>query len=354
MYRNNASAVPLADKLDKAGIDFYMKDIDPKFFKHWVVQDILNFMRFSYNDQRVDILERFHTKCNAYISKAQIASLKRGRVGDSIFEVLIENGVPDYQRKSLKTAKKLFRDMNTMEPHQAIRTIRKKLGYDQAIRKLSEKFGFNLEHLNGILDVLENIASGLGSLKGFADRLKELERLVQISKYNKNKSALTLTTFHSAKGLEYDRVFMIDLVNGVIPSKDDMEQYRLKDTGPMEEAVRLFYVGMTRARTNLELLTYQYKGNERVTESIFVMNVRKIVQPTVKKTKPKRHVDLSDESLVTMDDIELGNKVIHRKFGPGLITDYGGDSIGITFDGVGYKELVLAVCLENGLLQKAE
>ncbi|KHE72984.1 ATP-dependent helicase, partial [Halobacillus sp. BBL2006] len=41
LYRNNSSAVPLADKLDKAGIDFYMKDIDAKFFKHWIVEDML-------------------------------------------------------------------------------------------------------------------------------------------------------------------------------------------------------------------------------------------------------------------------------------------------------------------------
>ena len=71
LYRNNASAVPLADKLDKAGVHFYMKDIDPKFFKHWIVEDMLNFMRFSYNDRRIDILERIHMKFNAYISKRQ-------------------------------------------------------------------------------------------------------------------------------------------------------------------------------------------------------------------------------------------------------------------------------------------
>ncbi|ELK48106.1 UNVERIFIED_CONTAM: ATP-dependent helicase [Halobacillus marinus] len=354
LYRNNASAVPLADKLDRAGVSFYMKDIDAKFFRHWVVEDILNFLRFSYNDGRVDVLDRIHTKFNGYISKKQVAFLKRAG-GGSVFDTLLDTDIPSYQEKNLKLAKKHFHAINEMEPDKAIRTIREKLGYDHALQKMVEKFGFQAEQLFGILDTLEEIAQGLGSLKGFADRLKELEHLIQTSKFNKETSPLTLTTFHSAKGLEFDKVFMIDLINGVVPSKDDMERYRSQDQGPMEEAVRLFYVGMTRARKDLQLLTYSYKGNERVTESLFVMNVRRIIQPggsTVKKRPKHADVDLSDERLLTLDEVEIGRRIVHKKFGTGIIKAYGGDQIGIEFHGAGYKELMLAFCLENGLLQK--
>ncbi|TGB03782.1 ATP-dependent helicase [Halobacillus salinus] len=345
LYRNNTSAVPLADKLEKAGIDFYMKDIDPKFFKHWVVEDILNFMRLSYNDKRVDILERIHTKCNAYISKAQIAFLKKKNSEKSVFDRLLDSDIPSYQEKTLPRVKKTIRDMNDMAPDRAIRTIREKLGYDVSIKKMAEKFGFNQDQLFSTLSILENIAEGLGTLKEFADRLKKLEQIIQTSKFNKSTSRLTLSTFHSAKGLEYDRVFMIDLVNGVIPSDDDMERFRNKDTAPMEEAVRLFYVGMTRARTNLELLTYQYKADERLTESIFVTNMRRILKPAASGA-------LTGEGL-SADDIELGKEIVHRKFGPGVITEYGGDSMGIQFEEAGFKELLVDVCIDNGLLQKA-
>ncbi|RWZ58018.1 ATP-dependent helicase [Halobacillus fulvus] len=347
LYRNNSSAVPLADQLNKAGIDFYMKDIDAKFFKHWVVEDMLNFMRFSYNLSRVDVFERIHTKCNAYVSKAQIAFLKRTDIKNSLFETLLDHDIPSYQQKVLPKVEKRFKELNQLEPKKAIRTIRQHLGYDAAIKKLSEKFGFNLEHLMGILDVLETIAEGLGSLRDFAVRLKELEHLIQTSKFNKNKSKLTLSTFHSAKGLEYDHVFMIDLINGVVPSQDDIDRFRQKDTEAMEEAVRLFYVGMTRARTNLDLVTYQYKGNERVSESMFVANVRKIVQRNEKKKAV-----LADGNALQEEDVELGVLVKHRKFGRGVIAEYGGSSIGIQFDEAGYKELMLEVCLENGLLMK--
>ncbi|KGX93033.1 DNA helicase UvrD [Pontibacillus halophilus JSM 076056 = DSM 19796] len=356
LYRNNASAVPLADKLNKAGIQFYMRDIDPKFFKHWIVEDILNFMRFSYNICRVDILERIHTKFNAYITKQQVAFLKRQQVEESVFDTLGDTEVPSYQAKNLRKAKKVFIDLNSMVPDRAIRTIREHLGYDRAIQSMCEKFGFNGEHLFGILDTLEEIAAGLGTLKGFANRLKELERLVQTSKFNKHDSHVTLTTFHSAKGLEYDKVYMIDLINGVVPSKDDLDRYRNKEYGPLEEAVRLFYVGMTRARHHLEMVTYHYKGNERVAESMFVTNVKKIVQPasstTVKKRKSTSGKKVDQEDLLQPDDIEVGRHLYHPKFGRGVIKEYGGEQIGITFKEAGYKSLSLTFCLENDLLQR--
>src|SRR5690606_34258244 len=62
LFRNNSSSITLMNKFDRAGIPFYMKDADNRFFSHWVVEDILNFMRMSFTDKRPDILEKIHTK----------------------------------------------------------------------------------------------------------------------------------------------------------------------------------------------------------------------------------------------------------------------------------------------------
>ena len=105
--------------------------------------------------------------------------------------------------------------------------------------------------LLGILDTLEGIASQLRTMVEFANRLKELEQAVQNAKFNPPENAVTLSTFHSAKGLEFRRVFMIDLLKGIIPSEEDEG-----DVAMLEEARRLFYVGMTRAKERLELLSY--------------------------------------------------------------------------------------------------
>lgn len=359
LYRNNSSAIPLANELDRLGVEFYMKDIDTKFFRHWIIEDILNFMRFSYSDKRVDLLEKIHTKFNAYITKRQIQQLKQFDNGESVFDNLLNtDNVARYQERSVPKAKRVFAQINKMSPEKAIVTIREDLGYDNSIKKLCENLGKSADFLFGILNTLENIAKGLGTLKDFADRLVELEDIIKNSKFNKKKDAITLTTFHSSKGLEYDKVFMIDLINGVVPSNDDLESYRHKIIEPMEESVRLFYVGMTRARKHLELLTYNAKDGERVSESIFVQDVKKIIHPKDKKPlkvkgKKKEVEIVSAENLLREKDIKLGERVLHSKFGLGLIAEIAGNTIGIKFDKVGYKSFMVDICMKNGLLQKA-
>src|SRR5690606_32170601 len=50
LYRNNSSSISIMNEFDRAGIPFYIKDADNRFFSHWVVEDILNFMRMTYTD----------------------------------------------------------------------------------------------------------------------------------------------------------------------------------------------------------------------------------------------------------------------------------------------------------------
>ena len=83
------------------------------------------------------------------------------------------------------------------------------------------------------------------------------------------ENAVTLSTFHSAKGLEFRRVFMIDLLKGIIPSEEDES-----DTAMLEEARRLFYVGMTRAKERLELLSYGQDEGKPKEDSRFLNEVR--------------------------------------------------------------------------------
>jgi DNA helicase-2/ATP-dependent DNA helicase PcrA len=152
--------------------------------------------------------------------------LKKLNNGESVFDNLMKLELPIYQQKQLKKCKETFQKINTMRPDRAIRVIRDTLGYEKTIVKMCERLGFNKEYLLGILNTLESIGSKLETLKDFADRLNHLRTTLKTSKFNKHKNALTLSTFHSSKGLEFDRVFMIDLVDGVIPSKDIIKAYK--------------------------------------------------------------------------------------------------------------------------------
>ncbi|RED65585.1 ATP-dependent helicase [Cohnella lupini] len=364
LYRNNSSSIMLMNALERAGIPFYMKDGDNRFFSHWVVEDMLNFMRLTFNDKRPDILEKIHTKFNGYITKQQMAALTELSAGESVFDTLLQKvALQEYQIKQLQNAQETIVLMQGARPLQAIRTIRDKLGYDKAIEKMCERLGFRKDYLVGILNTLEEIAEPLDTMEDFAKRLKFLEKNMKESKFNKNGSAITLSTLHSSKGLEFSSVYMIDLVEGVIPSNDDNKKLENDQPGDMEEAVRLFYVGMTRAKQRLELLSYKKKDGEPVQTSRFVTAIRDIQDPPKaekipikppegKKTRrdAKPSVPYNPNAIKDIDKLEAGKRVQHRVFGGGEIVLLDGDSVEIRFPSE-TKRLSVNICLEMGLLE---
>ncbi|ALS23714.1 ATP-dependent helicase [Paenibacillus naphthalenovorans] len=357
LYRNNASSIPLMNEFDRAGIPFYMKDGDIRFFSHWVVKDILNFMRMTFTDKRADILEEIHTKINGYITRRQMAALKEITNNESVFDNLLNYvELKDYQRKPLQECKETLQQMKGIPPLDAIRSIRRKLGYEKAVEKMSERLGFRKEYVFGILNTLEEIADGLETMEDFAKRLKYLESVMKSSRFNKNRNAVTFSTLHSAKGLEFKRVYMIDLIDGIIPSNDDLEKNGAGKQEFMEEAVRLFYVGMTRAKMELKLITYQKRDGEKVKESLFVSDVRSIIAPPkpmqtqVPKEEPsKPH---NPKAIRNKNELKLGSIVEHRVFGRGEIIKINGERIHIRFQ-AGVKALSILTCIEAGLLEPA-
>ena len=394
LYRNNASSIMLMNALDRAGVPFWMKDGDARFFSHWVVEDVLNFMRMTYNDRRPDILEKIHLKFNGYVSKKQMEQLLELEADpdESVFDRLLKH-VPlrDYQTKALEACKNVFRSLQGAAPLEAIRAVRDKLGYDKALEKSCERMGYRKETLVGVLNSLEEIAEPLGTMEEFAARLKFLEGRMRQSSSIKRDGAVTLSTLHSAKGLEFSRVFIVDLSEGVLPSADDARKWEKGEGEEMEEAARLFYVGMTRAKSKLELLCYARKEGEAAEPSRFVEEVRRLQRPPEKdegkafaaesgrrggagrggaadrgtsgKTRPAvaaprtapavaapRTAPANPNAIRDPAKLAVGAKVRHSVFGDGEIILGIGDSIEIRFRD-GTKRLSANICAQMGLLE---
>jgi len=362
LYRNNSSSILLMNALDRAGIPFRIKDADARFFSHWIVEDVLNFMRLSFNDRRADILEKIHLKFNGYVSKKQMAGLLELKQDPdaSVFDRLLDHiPLEDYQTKALEACKTAFRSMQGATPLSAIHTVRNKLGYDKAIEKSCERMGYRKETLFGILNSLEEIAEPLETMEQFAARLKFLEGRMKESKPAKGEDAVTLSTLHSAKGLEFNRVYIIDLTEGVLPSADDARKWEKGEFSDMEEAARLFYVGMTRAKLRLELLSYARKEGEPVQLSRFVEEVRKLQgkspEPALAGARAEPSVTSAPANPNAIRDparLVVGAKVRHAVFGEGEIVLTLGDSVDIRFREQ-TKRLSANICVQMGLLDPA-
>lgn len=354
LFRNNASSTMYVNELHRRGIPFYMKDADDKFFSHWVVEDILNFMRLSFNVERKDIFAKIIMKMNLFISRDMLSSFLNKNTSGNVFEAFIQSvQLKSSQIERLDACIDVYKKIPNMRPAQIIRMIRYELEYEEALKSRAAKFGYRIDQLLGILDTLEGIASQVRTMVDFATRLKELEHAVQQAKFNPPANALTLSTFHSAKGLEFRRVFMIDLVKGIIPSEED-------ETDPLllEEARRLFYVGMTRAKERLELLSYREANGKSKEDSRFLNEVRGIImKPEERKSEILKKADLSipldPDGISKRTGLSLGMHVSHRVFGRGVIKSIGDDDIQILF-GENEKRLSLETILSRRLLKKVE
>lgn len=141
----------------------------------------------------------------------------------------------------------------------------------------------------------------------------------------------------------------------------------------MEEATRLFYVGMTRAKKHLELIVYRERDGEKVEESQLVANVRTIMSPPnriPKKETPEKitttnkskvlnsstvafEVPYNPNAIRNRNELALEKTIRHRVFGHGMIVNINEEQIRIKFE-KGIKTLAIAVCLEMGLLEPAK
>ncbi len=362
LYRNNTSAIPLLDAFDREGIAFYMKDSSIRFFTHWVVEDVLNFMRLAYNTKNVAVFEKLYRKMNGYILLNQMQAVMQMDGDECVFTKLLKvPGLKDYQPEYIKRLRKTYNSIQFDKtlPTDMLETLRKDLGYEKALQKMSESLGFNYDNLIDILDVLGLIASHTTTMTEFANRLKQLEALARSSHREQGKHAVTLSTLHSAKGLEFDRVYMIDLIEGVLPSVQQTKLDDPKAESELEEETRLFYVGITRAIRHLHLISYSKRFKVPIAQSRFMRELHKIVVPpslaqeTLKVNKSQKVVKQyrNEQTILSANDLIVGNEVRHIMFGVGQIISVERGTIEIAFE-VEKKKFVVDTCIGQGYLER--
>ena len=165
-----------------------------------------------------------------------------------------------------------------------------------------------------------------------------------------HEDAVQLMTLHSAKGLEFPLVFMSGLEETLFPHIRSMDS-----PDQLEEERRLCYVGVTRAKQKL-YITY---AEIRKIHGSDVFNppsrfIREIPAELIDEVRPRASVTLSYERKSSQapkdfkisEGISLGQRVMHKKFGQGIVLNYEGtgDSarVQINFDNAGSKWLVLS------------
>lgn len=359
LYRNNLSAVSVANSLLQAGIDFQIKDSSGSFFEHWVVRDLNDILNFALFRQDLELFERIYYKMNGFISKDWMNQGKNAHRGGSVLKTLLDRTQPaKRQRDNILAMENLLDRIAGEMPSQAIHTAAYELGYYDFMIRRCDQAGLSKDTARTVLDTLIQLSLPHRTAASFFSSLEELKTTLRTSRAGSG-AQVHLSTIHGAKGLEYDRVILLDIDKGTLPSSKALEEFEAGETAAYEEERRLFYVGVSRARTRLDLYRVKFRNGARLYPSPFVAEmtakagVVKITDLSQNNKTGSEHLSQSNSSQTLLEGQPLaaGDPVVHMKFGRGQIVDINEDSLTIQFSDT-TRTLSKRLCLEKGLISR--
>jgi DNA helicase-2/ATP-dependent DNA helicase PcrA len=334
-----------------------------RFYERKEIKDILAYLSVIENPGDIVRLRRVINVPKRGIGDATQAEVENIALGLGITPVEVmersaEFGTLAKKAKPLTALAAMFRDLGDSERYlpDLIDDIFEQSGYLEMLKSEGEEGEVRLQNIqelksSAISFCEENEGAGLSEF------LEQAALIADMDSYEDGEERVVLMTMHSAKGLEFDTVFIVGAEENIFPS------YRSSaDPLEIEEERRLAYVAITRAKRKLyvtnakeRLLFGQTQRNKlsrfireipfelTITETedapVFVKPVRAKPDFTqtsgfdIKKTAPKQNITYSD-----------GERVRHKIFGEGTIIDVspmGGDSLlEIIFDKVGTKKIM--------------
>jgi len=266
VYRINIQARAFMDAFMQANIPYVVKDEISVIYEHWIAQDIFAYLRLSQNIGNRQDLERVINKPFRYISKAFLQKAKQDNI--DIFKYYAKSSMLNSsQQQHIEELISDLRYMAKRKPEDAIRWLRRRANYDNHIKDYCEYRKLNP---NGLYEIASEIQDASALFAKTEDFLAHAEEAIA-NKASKEVEGprVTLSTLHSAKGLEFDTVYIAGAVEGLIPHE------RSKTAAELEEECRLFYVGATRARHNLYISVIKKRHEKDAEVSRFIKKLKK-------------------------------------------------------------------------------
>ncbi len=350
LYRDNEFVIPLVDRLDREGIPYRIRNADLTFFTNRIVTDVSNIIRFAENTRDTELFMKIYYKINMYLKKAEaekIAEISE-RKSLSIFDAADSLNLPINKAKALRGIQTHLKNMLTEPADKAIYRIYHYLG-----------FGSYLERNHTADDkqfVLKMIAQNEPSPRDFLNRMEYLQNTIKKLK-NDPDCSFILSTIHSSKGLEYETVYLMDVDDGLFPESvpQSLKRASNEEITAYEEERRLFYVGVTRAKDNLNIFKLpngstfirQLMG-EKDEKPALTQKEKRPIQATSYSSFKRKISD--EEAQHFLREIGEGVIIRHKKFGRGVISEMDGRAIKVIFRD-SEKTIDAVVAFSKGIIE---
>lgn len=270
LYRVNTQPGALISRLKEKNIRFCLRDNVPNIYEHWIALNIFAYIELALIERPQEDRGRWRelflqiaNRPSRYITR----DVMRKRELD--FDILMASYKDrQYVRDRIEKLKYDLYIIKKLDPKAAVKYIRRAVGYDDFLDKYANERNLDRE---GLFEILDEIEASSAEFATYADWKKHIADYTEALKarrferQEKEKEAgVSLLTYHSAKGLEFDTVFVMDLCEGGSPhrqavSKDEIEEER-----------RMFYVAVTRAKNRLFLTFSSDRRGKKQIRSRFI------------------------------------------------------------------------------------
>ena len=268
IYRTNTQPRVVIQKLMEYNLPFRVRDQVPNLFQHWIARDLFCYMRLAMGSGlRKDLLPVLN-RPKRYLSRE---CLNDERIS---WEYML-NFYKDkrYVCDRIERLQYDLKMMSRMGPFAAINYIRHVIGYEEYLKEYA---GFRRMNVEDLLEVLSDLQESAREYHTYEEWFiyieKYTEEMEQLKKRQQEvKDGVHLTTMHSSKGLEYEKVFILDAAEGITPYKKAVLE------ADVEEERRMFYVAMTRAKKELTICWTKKVGSHEKKPSRFLEEMQEEV-----------------------------------------------------------------------------
>ena len=202
----------------------------------------------------------------------------------------------------------------------------------------------NLEEFKSITLSFEE--KGIYNLEEF---LENISLVSDMREYKEVEDGVSLMTLHSAKGLEFNDVFLVGLEEGIFPHMRSMES-----ESELEEERRLCYVGITRAKKHLYLLNTRHrtlfgKSSSNIPSRFIGEISSDLIESNIVENKTIKTGEMYESG--RNDDLNVGDRVRHERYGDGVVVKIDGSLATIAF---GFKDGIKQLAKNHKSLKKIE
>lgn len=356
LYRTNAQSRSIEEAFVRYGVPYRVVG-GVRFYDRKEIKDVLAYLRLIFQPEDRVSFERVVNVPARGVGAKSLQSFFAWQTarGLTLLAALTEaQTCPDITPKARQALSELGDILNTLRDVMETATVSglidsllRRIDYLQYLNDGSLQGEARQENVKELLSVAQEYQD-----EGLAGFLEEVALVSDLDGANFSNDAVTLMTLHAAKGLEFPVVFMTGLEESIFP-----HSRALYDANEMEEERRLCYVGMTRAREELYMITAAsrllYGGVQHNPPSRFLSEIDGEFQATSDNTDwfpstasaTPSPADASFNQSVLPDEpryvpeLNEGDAVRHQVFGTGTVMEIEGDTAVVYFKGKGTRKL---------------